>query len=114
VAQPLQQQPVYIHDLKEVCEKSSRPCRLDDTTVDVNSRNFGRLRISRCAADKCGELFVYQYMTEHEMPLHVVGREDRGLADVCWNAYRVALEQEGRADEPINLGGVIVPVFMDL
>jgi hypothetical protein len=120
MAQPVQQQPDYRHDLHEVCSLRFQPCRRDGTTIEIHSAVFGPLRVSRCAAavccfgreGRCGELFVYQFRTDHEMPLHVLGRDDPVFADLCWNAYRMALQQEDR--EEIILLGNIFPVIMDL
>lgn len=114
MTQPMQQQPVFTHDLHEACEKSYTPCERDGTTVEVPSYVWGGLRISRCSArdGKCGELFIEQMITGHEIPLHVLGREDPILVDICANAYRIALEQEGRR-ELISLGR-ISPVVVDL
>jgi hypothetical protein len=111
----MQQQTVNMHDLKEVCEKSYAPCLRDSTVVYYPSVLFGRLEISRCAGlcNLCGELFVKQLVTGQEMPLHVLGRQDETLADLCWNAYRMALCQEGRGNDVLCTGG-ITPVVLDL
>src|SRR4051812_26757772 len=97
----MQQQTIDAYDLKAVCEKSSQPCRRDSVAVEVSSRVFGRLRVSRCngICGHCGEVFVEQLITGHEMPLHVLGREDSTLADICWNALRMGLRQVGRESE---------------
>ena len=104
-----------MHDLKAICERSSMPCRRDGTVIEIPSRIFGRLRVSRCCnlGGLCGELFVEQMLTGHEMPLHVLGREDPALADLCWDAYRMALETEGRGDAMLCASG-IAPIVLDL
>jgi hypothetical protein len=112
VAQRMQQQPTYIHDLRELCERSSHPCERDTTTTEIKSSVFGLLRISRCAAGDCGQLFIEQVATQVEQPLHVLRRQDALFADICWNTFRIALEQEGR-EVPIKIGED-QPVVLDL
>lgn len=107
MAQPMQQQRAFVHDLKEVCAKSSAPCRRDMTVVHIATSVFGELTVSRCCGmdDHCGQLFVHQIMTGHEMPLHVLDRENREFADFCYKGYREALRHEGREGAAIAMGG---------
>lgn len=107
MSQPMQQQQPFVHDLKGVCEKSASPCQRDTTEVKVMTRNFETLSITRCCSmsDRCGQLFVRQESTGHEMPLHVLDRADADTADLCFQAFREALRREGRGAAAISLCG---------
>lgn len=100
----MQQQVTEIIDIKSVCEKSASPCVRDTTSVEVPTLMFGVLRVSRCSAPDCGALFLRQAVTDTEMPLCVVARGEQALANICMSAFRIALYEEGRADEPISMG----------